>query len=179
MRAAEVYFLRAEGALVGWNMGGTAKELYEEGIRTSLNARTDASEEKIEAYVSSSNTPVSPGDIAAGGDVYPTPPLSDIPVAFDMGGSQERKLEQIITQKWLAIYPDGWEAWAEYRRTEYPDLYPLIESMNPDIPVDGMFRRLQFPPGQYDNNPQAVEEGINMLDGPDATTTRLWWDAKE
>lgn len=179
MRAAEVYFLRAEGALQGWAMGGTAEELYNEGIRTSLRARTDASQEEIEAYVSSSNTPVSPGDIAVGSDVYPTPPLSDIPVAFDTGGSQERKLEQIITQKWLAIYPDGWEAWTEYRRTRYPRLYPLIESLNPDIPVDGMFRRLQFPPGQYDNNAQALEEAIGMLDGPDAVTTRLWWDAKE
>src|SRR5690606_8264974 len=28
MSAAEVYFLRAEGALRGWNMGGTVKDLY-------------------------------------------------------------------------------------------------------------------------------------------------------
>ena len=172
MRAAEAYFLRAEGALVGWNMGGTAEELYNEGIRTSLRARTDASEEEIEAYVSSSNTPV------AVEDEYNTPALSDIPVAFDTGGSQERKLEQIITQKWLAIYPDGWEAWTEYRRTEYPDLYPLVETMNSNIPVDGMFRRLQFATGEYDSNGQAVEEAIGLLDGQDATTTRLWWDAK-
>ena len=29
MATAEAYFLRAEGALLGWNMGGNAKDLYE------------------------------------------------------------------------------------------------------------------------------------------------------
>lgn len=37
MCAAEVCFLRAEGALLGWNMGGTAENLYNEGIRTSFS----------------------------------------------------------------------------------------------------------------------------------------------
>src|SRR5690606_11513048 len=37
MCAAEAWFLRAEGALLGWNMGGTPKELYETGIRVSMN----------------------------------------------------------------------------------------------------------------------------------------------
>ena len=36
MYASEAWFLRAEGALRGWDMGGTAGELYEEGIRKSF-----------------------------------------------------------------------------------------------------------------------------------------------
>ena len=36
MGPAEAYFLRAEGALRGWNMGGTAQSLYETGIQTSF-----------------------------------------------------------------------------------------------------------------------------------------------
>ena len=36
MKVAEGYFLRAEGALRGWSMGGSAKDLYEEGIRISI-----------------------------------------------------------------------------------------------------------------------------------------------
>ena len=37
MATAEAYFLRAEGAMLGWNMGGgTAKEYYEKGITESL-----------------------------------------------------------------------------------------------------------------------------------------------
>ena len=30
-------------------------------------------------------------------------------------GSDEEQLEQIITQKWLAVYPNGNEGWAEVR----------------------------------------------------------------
>ena len=36
MTAAESYFLRAEGALRGWNMGGTAQQLYNQGIAASF-----------------------------------------------------------------------------------------------------------------------------------------------
>ena len=33
------------------------------------------------------------------------------------GGSKEEQLEQIITQKWIAVFPNGNEGWAEVRRT--------------------------------------------------------------
>ncbi|HKH60421.1 MAG TPA: SusD/RagB family nutrient-binding outer membrane lipoprotein, partial [Flavitalea sp.] len=36
MATAESYFLRAEGALLGWNMGGTARQFYEDGITNSM-----------------------------------------------------------------------------------------------------------------------------------------------
>ena len=36
MAAAESFFLRAEAALRGWNMGGTAKSFYESGIKASM-----------------------------------------------------------------------------------------------------------------------------------------------
>ena len=38
---------------------------------------------------------------------------------------RDTKLEKIITQKWLAIFPEGCEAWAEQRRTGYPRLFPV------------------------------------------------------
>ena len=34
------------------------------------------------------------------------------------GGSKEEQLEQIITQKWIAVFPNGNEGWAEVRRTD-------------------------------------------------------------
>src|SRR3546814_3461343 len=37
-------------------------------------------------------------------------------IKWDEGASNSAKLERIITQKWIAIFPDGDEAWAEYRR---------------------------------------------------------------
>jgi len=175
MRAAEVYFLRAEGALRGWDMGGTAEDFYNEGIRQSMQeyAHHPISTSEIEDYIASMNTPV------ALDDNYNTPPLSEIPVLFDEAGSFERKLEQIITQKWIGLYPDGWEAWAEHRRTQYPRLYPRIVSANPDVGPDDMFRRMVFVTGEYNNNNSAVQDAIQLLGGEDKNSTRLWWDVRD
>lgn len=176
LSASEVYFLRAEGALEGWAMGGTAEELYNKGIETSLKERTAASDQEIAAYIASTNTPI-PTD-----DVWNTPALSDIPVAFETGGSKERQLEQIITQKWLALYPDGVEAWAEVRRTGYPKLYPRLNSENSDVPKDQIMRRLIFVESEYSNNEDAVLAAEQLPEiasrGGNKNSTRLWWDAK-
>lgn len=64
MKAAEGYFLRAEGILRGWNMGGgTAQQWYEDGIRTSIKNEvaykgievlagvTSVSDAEIDAYI--------------------------------------------------------------------------------------------------------------------------------
>lgn len=61
MKVAEGYFLRAEGALRGWSMGGSAKDLYEEGIRISIKNElaykgsiagvTSISDAEIDAYL--------------------------------------------------------------------------------------------------------------------------------
>jgi len=176
LSAAEVYFLRAEGALEGWAMGGTAEELYNKGIESSLKERTAASDAEIAAYIASTSTPI-PTD-----DVWNTPALSDIPVAFETGGSEERQLEQIITQKWLALYPDGVEAWAEVRRTGYPRLYPRLNSENSDVPKDQLMRRLIFVESEYSNNEDAVLAAEQLPEiasrGGNKNSTHLWWDAK-
>jgi hypothetical protein len=87
-------------------------------------------------------------------------------------------LEQIITQKWLALFPDGQEAWADYRRTGYPKLFPII---NNDSGIPGavalQIRRLQYPSSLILKDPTAFNNAIaNLLNGPDNITTRLWWD---
>ena len=43
-----------------------------------------------------------------------------------------KNFQRVITQKWIANYPLGLEAWAEYRRTGYPELlvstiYQIVE----------------------------------------------------
>ena len=65
----------------------------------------------IAAYTASNNTPVS-------FDGGTTPASSDITVAFNTGDN-EKALEQIITQKWIALFlGNGWEVYAECRRTD-------------------------------------------------------------
>lgn len=172
LRAAEVYFLRAEGALRGWSMGGTAQELYEQGVRMSMQEYTDAPPQEVEEYVAGTSMPV------ALNDPWESPPVADIPVRFDVGGSFEKQLEQIITQKWIGLYPDGHEAWAERRRTGYPIGYAVLSTLNPDIPTTGLFRRVQFTETEYSTNAAAVTAATEMLGGPDVTHTRLWWDVK-
>lgn len=172
MSASEVYFLRAEGALRNWNMGGTAEALYNEGIKASLKERTDASDAEINSYISSTNTPKPLND------EWNTPAMSDIPVAYLTAGNFEKQLEQIITQKWIALFPDGWEAWAERRRTGYPLGFPIVESLNPTVSGNEQMRRLTFTVSELTNNAEAVKAAESLLDGPDANDTKLWWDKK-
>ncbi|MGC1243527.1 MAG: SusD/RagB family nutrient-binding outer membrane lipoprotein, partial [Chryseosolibacter sp.] len=178
LSSSEVYFLRAEGALEGWAMGGnTAEFYYNKGIEMSLKeSRIGATDADVAAYISSTNTPV------ALADAWSTPASSDIQVAFMTGASQEKQLEQIITQKWIALYPDGWEAWAELRRTKYPKTFPRIASDNLDVPADQTMSRLIFVTGEYTANRAAVEAAEQLPEltsrGGNKNSTRVWWDAK-
>ncbi|MDF9799939.1 hypothetical protein OKW21_005202 [Catalinimonas alkaloidigena] len=173
MNAAESYFLRAEGALEGWNMGGgTAQSFYEDGIVTSHEEYgLDGNNLAGNPYVSSSNTP----DSYNGTDPAP----SEVPVAYNAGGSVEEQLEQIITQKWISLYPNSQEAWAEKRRTGYPTFYDRLNTDDPAIPVTTVPRRVPFVDGEFTTNAEAVNAAVdNLLGGPDNGTTKLWWDAK-
>ncbi len=168
MTSCEMFFLRAEGALEGWNMGGSTKDLYEQGIALSIEEETGGDGV---GYIGSSAVP-------AAADAS-SPPTTDIPIALEESGSKERQLEQIITQKWIGLYPDGWEAWAEVRRTGYPKLYPLLFVENPDLNVDDIFRRMTFVGSEFDNNNAQTEAAKSLISGgADNNASRVWWDKK-
>jgi len=172
MDASEVFFLRAEGALEGWSMGGTAEELYNQGIVASHTLLGyDGNDLSGNDYISSNNLPASFDGT--------TPPASTVPVVYNSGGTAEEQLEQIITQKWIALYPNSEEAYAERRRTGYPKLYNRLNSLNAKISVDQLPRRMTYVSSEYSTNEEAVTEAISsLLGGPDDGTTKLWWDAK-
>lgn len=106
--------------------------------------------------------------------------MSDITIAWEEGDF-ERNLERIITQKWIAIFPLGVEAWAEHRRTGYPKLFPSVENKDPNNSVDVNIgaRRIPYPADEYADNPKYIQQAVQMLGGPDAYGTRLWWDVKD
>src|SRR5690554_2573611 len=171
MYAAEAYFLRAEGALNGWNMGGTAEELYNRGIEMSMRTWGITNMDVINKYINGTSLPIAP----APENGWNTPPLTDIPVKFSTDPEEQR--EQIGTQKWLALYPNDMEAWAEMRRSGYPKMYPLIHSDNDDIGADEMIRRIVFLDLERRANGNAVVNAESLLGpGGDKVSTRLWWD---
>ena len=165
MLSSEAYFLRAEGALkTGWTMGGTAEELYNLGIEKSMIFWGITDPAVIAAYQQSAAVPVATHDAPN--------PVSDIPVKFDAANG----LEQIATQKWLALFPDGWEGWADVRRRGLPKMYDRMASENAYVAANEMMRRVEFVSSEYETNADAVADAITKLGGADNGDTRLWWN---
>ena len=90
------------------------------------------------------------------------------------GGDKEAMLEQIITQKWLAVFPNGNEGWAEFRRTDYPALLnQLTNESGGDVPQGKTIKRLLYPNSEASN--QYFVENAD-LKAKNTQGTRLWWD---
>ncbi|MDR2275072.1 MAG: SusD/RagB family nutrient-binding outer membrane lipoprotein [Sphingobacterium sp.] len=168
MCAAESFMLRAEAALNGWNMDGTAQSLYEQGIRLSMGQWGISDETTIRNYLSSDKLPTTPGDYHNSAAVAGTP--------IKWGSTVLEQREQIGVQKWLAIYPNGMEAWAEYRRTGYPKMYAVLQSDNPDLPSGTFIKRLPYPLTEVTDNLSELTKGRALLGGADNAATKLWWD---
>jgi hypothetical protein len=175
MCAAEMYFLRAEGALRKWsNMGGTAEELYNKGIETSFEHRGVGGSA---AYMADeTSVPANFTDKAGSSGVAAT---TTIKIKWNAGAGPEENLERIITQKWLALFPEGQEAWTEFRRTGYPKIFPVVRNNSGGtISTDKQIRRIPFPQSEYRANKEEVDKAVTLLGGPDNGGTKLWWDKK-
>lgn len=172
MPASEIAFLKAEGALRGWNMGGTAQAMYEEGIRLSF-AQWMAS--GVDAYLQDAAS--KPGDYADPNPELAAKAISTITIKWNDADPFETKLERLITQKWIAMYPLGTEAWSEQRRTGYPRFFPVLvnSSTDPNL-TTRLASRIPFPPNEQNNNKQNYDEAVNLLGGTDDYSTKLWWD---
>lgn len=177
LMASENYLSRAEGALNGWSMGGDAKTLYEAGIRLSLTQWGITDETAINAYIAGSTLPTLPNVLT----VFPNLDLRDIPVklpvAFSTSVANQRT--QIAVQKYLAVFPESWEAWSDLRRSDAKVIYPILNTDNPDAGVGkSLMKRIIFVTNEYSANNSAVLDGIVKLGGPDSGGTKLWWDVK-
>lgn len=172
--AAETYFLKAEAALRGWIPGGeaAAKEYYEQGIKTSM----DQYSVTIGDYLTSTDKPSAFTDKINSNESY-TFTETAATVSWADG---DNKLQKIITQKWIANYPIGFEAWNDFRRTGYPEMVPPKENLSSDgyigtIDNRRMVRRLPYPSTEKTSNSANVDAAISMLGGPDNGNTDLWW----
>ena len=196
MKVSEVNFLRAEGALRGWNMGGTAQNFYEQGIRTAYLEDRNSPRKEYVNYVDDYLNVVAPKGIAyvdPQGLTPDMPSVTKIGVKWNDSDSKETKLEKIITQKYIASFPYSYESWVDLRRTGYPKLFPILHPEHSDGTIkfgdpkvqtaDNIMRRIPW----VSDDPQtkedikatgipALSEDTNNKPATDTQMQRLWWD---
>lgn len=78
--------------------------------------------------------------------------------------------EKIGMQKWVALYNQGFEAWTEYRRLDYPQLSAPADGYVNIVPL-----RLLYPISEQTLNRSNYEAASTTIGG-DLLTTRLFWD---
>lgn len=151
MTTAEAYFLRAEAAVRGIG-SDDAQEMYNEGIRQAMKL-WNIGDADIESYLASS------------------------PMAI-LDGDTEAQLEKIATQRWIAAYTDGFEAWAIVRDTGYPAaLAKGVDDNDLFAPgdINGKYpQRMRYGNQAINTNGNNVSTAIGVQ-GPDQQDTKLWW----
>lgn len=143
---AEVLFLEAEAAERGW-IAGDPEALYMEAIEANMNL-----------YDAQGVGP-SDAEIAA----Y----LANPDIAYT-------GLDDIYLQKWIALYMNGHEAWAEVRRTGVPTRHvgSALAGNIGVIPV-----RFSYPADEQSLNNANLQAAMSAqgMSAPDLTT-EVWWD---
>ena len=142
---SEALFLKAEAALRGW-VNGDAQTIFLQAIKASMD--------EIAVFVTRS------GGSKTISDAQKNDYIAALP-AF--GTSKEEQLRSIMIQKWIALYPNSAEAWAEQRRTGYPDYYsgvltyPAV-SASSGVSVGNIIQRIPYPENEYNTNAVNIPE---------------------
>ena len=117
--------------------------------------------------------------------------------------SKEKKLQKIITQKWIAMFPQSCVSWTDYRRTGYPKLLPYcpfaygnsdgsleeprFNWITGEILTEGVtIRRIPYNTASLEvanevalTAKSALNEETTGAAKDDTQGTRLWWDIAE
>lgn len=142
---SQVLFSMAEAAKRGWIPGGeaSAADYYEQAIAASWDQYGVYSEGAFNTYIANAKVAYKP---AIG-------------------------LQQIAVQKWISLFLNGYEAWAEWRRLDYPILNPAPASLN----AGGIPRRQGYPSFEATLNKANYDAAVSRQ-GADNLDTRVWWD---
>ena len=150
MGYSESLFLQAE-AYLRWpelnETGKTVQDLYKEGVQASMDyyGLTGA---KVTNYI------------------------NNLVALNNWQNDKEWQLEQIITQKWIAVFPNGNEGWAERRRTAYPRCALLPHGGNNSggqVDNNKLIKRISYPDSEARNTKKP-----NYTQG-----YRVWWDVAD
>lgn len=79
--------------------------------------------------------------------------------------------ELIGTQKWVALFNNGFEAWTEWRRLDHPDF--LVNSATSDLPVP---TRVFYPLDELSLNAANYNAAVQNIGGTDDLYTKIFWD---
>jgi hypothetical protein len=149
---SEACFLLAEAAWRGWTGAGNAQTHYENGIKASFD------------YFGDKINPVDYQSYINGGNV---------PFSTD----RDTQYEQIITQKYLGIFPDGVEAWAEFRRTGLPAyLKPVADPYPGSVNPGEFIKKIRYVDNEYYYNEANVSNPALNGGKGDGVNVRVWWD---
>lgn len=145
---SQTQLLLAEAAVRGW-VNEDAAALFESGIRAHM--------EQMALY--DVNAALEESEIQTYLDAHPL--------------NTATALEQINTQYWVSSFLNGSEAWANFRRSDYPTLLP---NPYPGSEIEEDFiRRMPYPDSETITNQKNVGDAI-ARQGPDNLDTRIWWD---
>ena len=171
---SETAFNKAEAAMLGWDVKGeTVKDLYESAIRLSFAqwGVSDGIDQYLNDESSTQADYVDPNENKGNESA-----ISSITIKWKDNAGEEEKLERLITQKWIAMWPLGQEAWSEYRRTGYPRFFPLLNGNVTNLPSAN---RIPFPPSEYIRNAANVNAAVSKLGGADNYQTKVWWQRRD
>ena len=133
---------------------GDAAALLEEAIRSSFG--------KVDAIASAAGAPaLVPEDI----DAY----VAEVMTRYE-AADNDGKLEHIMTQKWIATYGFGVDAYTDFRRTGYPKLHdPLADNLNVTNSIRDYPVAFPYPQTELDRN-------LNAPAQRNITTDGIFWD---
>lgn len=155
---SESLFLKAEAALRGWtgkDLTLSTENYFKAGVKASMDYYQI---DKAQASSYIDGLKVWKEGVFASGD-------------------KERILEAIITQKWMAVFPNGNEGWAEFRRTDYPVLANQLSNMSGgDVPDGKNIKRIFYPNSEGSNKYFASHEDLKRAN---SQGKRLWWDVQD
>ena len=138
---AEVLFDRAEAAARGFTAEDAA-DLYKQAIAASLK-QYGITDAAVNTYLASPAVQYDPSNYK----------------------------KSIGDQKWIALFGQGLEAFAEWRRLDYPQLQPAVAgTLGGKIPV-----RFIYPGTEQSLNGASYNAAV-ASQGADALTTKLWFD---
>ncbi|WGH75423.1 SusD/RagB family nutrient-binding outer membrane lipoprotein [Tenacibaculum tangerinum] len=156
---AQIAFNKAEAVLLGW-IPGNAQTYYEEAILASME-QWEVEPIRIDEIPQPDGT-----ILEVEVDVYDEY-LNRPEVTFDAANA----MNQIAEQKWLALFYQPYEAWAEWRRLDYPVLTPAVDALTGNsIPV-----RHAYPSNEPTQNKVGYDAAV-AAQGTDDLFTKLWWD---